>query len=84
MSMRDEGDRSWTSLCVCGLLVGVVGAAASEVTEDTAVDVAFLEFLGTWDTQDDQWLGAAITAVASDAPTEETSPETMETDDDEN
>lgn len=62
---------SWTRLYTCGLLLWAAGGAASEEPAVTAVDAAFLEFLGTWDAEDDQWLGAAISAVESDTPTDE-------------
>lgn len=77
---------SWSHLYVCWLLLCTSAAAATETTgatEEAAVDEAFLEFLGSWDAGDDQWVGAAIAAAEQDVPPAQTDPETTELDEDE-
>ena len=80
---------SWSHMHVCWLVLCASGAAATETTETTeateeaGLDEAFLEFLGSWDAGDDQWVGAAIAAAEQEVPPAQPDPETTELDEDE-
>ena len=72
---------AWNTLHLCCLFASMAGVQAAEAPEQPAVDASLLEFLGSWDAGDEQWLGAALTAAdgITDAAVD---PEVTETEDD--
>jgi hypothetical protein len=54
----------------CWLVTGVLGVSAAAVAQDEQTpDLAFLEYLGSWDESDEEWLVVAEEILApGDAP----------------
>jgi hypothetical protein len=54
----------------CWLVTGVLGVSAAAIAQDEQTpDLAFLEYLGSWDESDEEWLVVAEEILApGDAP----------------
>jgi hypothetical protein len=72
---------SWHKLQVGCLFACAAVVQASDAPDQPPVDPAFLEFLGSWDDGDEQWLGAAIAEAGDEAPGPAADREHAETED---
>jgi hypothetical protein len=72
----------WRRRLVC-LALGLVAVIAVAAAEGPPPDEELLEFLGLWDPEDEDWLGAELADTGADSGDGEIAPDTTEIDEDE-
>lgn len=69
MSADSGGYGDFRSLVLAGALLGSCGAAAQ--ADDTLPDAEFLEYLGSWEASDEEWLLVQSVALREKATGDE-------------
>jgi len=74
MSPNSRAEARWLALGLMALAGNALGdeeAAAAATAVDAALDMEFLEYLGSWDTSDEEWM---LFAGEEESPAARTDP----------